>query len=57
MFLQKRLTFIRIEGDHLKFSDADVKNTFIPFLKGVQVLGEIPTDKIMTEDDMHEEMY
>ena len=39
MFEKRRLTFVRIEGDHLQFSNADIYNTFLPFLRGEEVRG------------------
>lgn len=28
-----KLTFVEIEGDHLKFATSDIQETFVPFLK------------------------
>lgn len=30
---QGKVTFVEIEGDHLRFSQNDILNTFLPFLK------------------------
>lgn len=34
MYSQGRIKFVEIDGDHLRFTDQDLENIFIPFLKG-----------------------
>lgn len=50
MYSAGRVKFVEIDGDHLRFTDADLNNIFIPFLRGEQNIQGI---KHVTPDNIH----
>ena len=49
-----KVEFVRIDGNHLQFSDKWIRRVFIPFLKESEESKDTNTDKVEIETEVHE---